>query len=340
VVIPARNEAAIIHETIASLLRQTYRGSIDIYVVDDASTDGTADAALKAARDRGKLEALTVIPAQPLPPGWTGKMWAVQQGIASISGNPDFFLLTDADIRHDSESLSKLVAIAEHGGYDLVSFMVKLKTDTFAERALIPAFVFFFFLLYPPAWVSSAKRKLAGAAGGCMLVRPETLRRAGGIEAIRGEVIDDCALAGIIKRMGGTVWLGLTEGTESTRNYESFGEIERMIARTAFNQLNHSPLLLAGTIAGLAITYLLPGALLLSGRLPYSALGFAAWLLMSVAYLPMVRFYRQNVGWAPALPAITIFYAVATFDSAFKYWSGAGGQWKGRAQDPGPAQPR
>jgi hopene-associated glycosyltransferase HpnB len=339
VVIPARNEARFIGDTVASLIGQSYRGQIHIYVVDDASMDGTAQAALKAAQWAGRPEAVTVIEAQPLPTGWTGKMWAVHQGIASISRTPDFLLLTDADIRHEQESLAELVAIAAQGDYDLVSFMVRLKTESFAERALIPAFVFFFFLLYPPAWIANSKRKIAGAAGGCMLVRPETLRLAGGIAAIRGEVIDDCALAGIIKKAGGKLWLGLTETAESARGYGSFGEIERMIARTAFNQLNHSAVLLAGTIAGLVVTYLLPVALVFSGRLHYSALGLAAWLLMSAAYFPMVRFYEQNAAWALALPAIALFYAIATIDSACKYWSGAGGQWKGRSQDPGPTRP-
>jgi hopene-associated glycosyltransferase HpnB len=211
--------------------------------------------------------------------------------------------------------------------------MVKLRCDTFAERGLIPAFVFFFFLLYPPAWIRDEKRKAAGAAGGCILIKPAILRQAGGIEAIRGEVIDDCALARGVKKAGGRVWLGLTDGTTSTRSYQSFREIEKMISRTAFRQLNHSALLLFGILAGLALTYILPVALSFSGQPVYAALGVAAWVLMTVAYLPMVRFYRESFLWAIALPAFAVFYAAATFHSAYKYWTGRGGEWKGRAQD-------
>jgi hopene-associated glycosyltransferase HpnB len=261
-------------------------------------------------------------------------MSAVAQGVEqAVAMNPDYLLLTDADIHHDLRNVSRLIAIAEQGDFDLVSLMVKLESRSLAERALIPAFVFFFFLLYPPAWIGNSRRKTAGAAGGCMLVRPERLRRAGGIAAIRSEIIDDCALALIIKRSGGRVWLGLAEHTRSTRSYKSFGEIERMISRTAFNQLNHSVLLLAGTLTGLAITYLLPVFCIFSGRLDCALLGAAAWLLMTLAYLPMVRFYQLNPLWSLSLPAVAIFYGAATAHSAIKFWSGRGGEWKGRAQD-------
>jgi hopene-associated glycosyltransferase HpnB len=261
-------------------------------------------------------------------------MWAVSQGVErALAGSPDFLLLTDADIQHEPGSLATLIAIAENGGFDVASFMVKLRSDTFAERALIPAFVFFFFLLYPPAWIRDGKRKTAGAAGGCILIRPAMLRKAGGIEAIRGEVIDDCALARRVKSAGGRIWLGLTDGTKSTRSYKSFGEIEKMIARTAFRQLNHSALLLMGTLAGLALTYVLPIMVIFSGQGFYFVLGVAAWALMTAAYLPMVRFYKQSPVWAVLLPAIAVFYAGATFHSAVKYWMGRGGEWKGRMQD-------
>ena len=329
VVIPARNEADVIGGTIASLLAQDFNGTCEIFVVDDESSDGTAEAAIAAGRSL-----VTVVKALAPPVGWTGKMWALSQGVErALAAAPDFLLFTDSDIHHSPDSLAKLVAIAVHGPFDVVSFMVKLRCETFAERALIPAFVFFFFLLYPPAWIRNEKRKTAGAAGGCVLISPTILRRAGGIAAIRSEVIDDCALARQVKRAGGRIWLGLATDTVSTRRYETFTEIERMIARTAYRQLNHSVLLLAGTVAGLAITYVLPVALLFGGHTLYAFLGLAAWALMTIAYVPMVRFYKQPPLWAPLLPAVALFYAAATIHSAFKYWTGRGGEWKGRAQD-------
>jgi hopene-associated glycosyltransferase HpnB len=331
VVIPARNEVSVIAGTITSLLAQDFPGSCEIFVVDDNSSDGTADAALAAGRG-----SVTVLNAPSPPAGWTGKMWALSHGVErALAAAPDFLLFTDADIHHAPDSLQKLTAIAADGRFDLVSFMVKLRCDTFAERALIPAFVFFFFLLYPPPWIRNPKRKTAGAAGGCILITPAILRKAGGIEAIRGEVIDDCALARRVKSAGGRIWLGLTEETASTRSYETFGEIEKMIARTAFRQLNHSALLLAGTVAGLAITYLLPVALLFTGRPAYALPGLAAWALMTITYLPMVRFYQLSPLWAPLLPAVALFYTASTIHSAFKYWTGRGGEWKGRVQDSG-----
>jgi hopene-associated glycosyltransferase HpnB len=329
VVIPARNEADVIAGTVASLLGQQFHGVCHIFVVDDGSGDGTADVA--AAAGGGSV---TVLETPPLPAGWTGKMWALSQGVdRALTTAPDFLLFTDADIHHEPGSLAKLIAIAAHERFDLVSFMVKLRCETFAERALIPAFVFFFFLLYPPAWIRDQKRNTAGAAGGCVLIRPAILQKAGGIEAIRAEVIDDCALARRVKRAGGRIWLGLTQETVSTRSYRSFREIEKMIARTAFRQLNHSALLLAGTVAGVAVTYLLPVALVFGGRPVYAIVGAAAWMLMAIGYLPMVRFYKQSPLWAVMLPGVALFYAGATIHSAVKYRTGRGGEWKGRAQD-------
>ena len=206
-----------------------------------------------------------------MPDGWTGKLWAVAQGVRQ--SRPDYYLLTDADIVHPPANVAALVARAAAGGYDLVSYMATLRCETAAERALVPAFVFFFFMLYPPSWIRSPRRRTAGAAGGCMLVRRDALERIGGIERIRGELIDDCALARAIKRSGGRVWLGLSTGTRSIRPYETFGEIERMISRTAFTQLRYSTLLLLATLAGLALTYLAPPALALTG----SWYGAAAW---------------------------------------------------------------
>jgi hopene-associated glycosyltransferase HpnB len=321
-IIPARNESAVVAQAIGSLAEQRYPGAFRIVLVDDDSADGTADIA-RQADPSGRL---AVIRAAPLPPGWTGKLWAVSQGIEH-AGMPDYLLLTDADIVHPPDNLAALVARAE-SGYDLVSYMAKLKCDSLAERALIPAFVFFFFLLYPPAWIRDPKRKTAGAAGGCILIRREMLERIGGIAAIRGELIDDCALARAVKRAGGRVWLGLSEQTRSIRDYATFGEIGRMISRTAFTQLRYSPLLLAGTILGLAFTYWLPVALTIAGQ----PLGILAWLLMSICYWPALRFYGRSPLWAPLLPVIAAFYMGCTVHSAVQYWRGKGGSWKGRAQ--------
>ncbi|HJT89852.1 MAG TPA: glycosyltransferase [Bryobacteraceae bacterium] len=337
VVVPARNEAATIAQTIASLLR-VVGDCLHIYLVDDGSADGTSQIAHQTAVSLGKLESLTILQGSPLPPGWSGKLWAVEQGIAAArSFSPEFILLSDADIVHSPATIALLVAIAETGGYDLVSFMVKLHCRGIAEKLLIPAFVFFFFMLYPPAWTADVRRATAGAAGGCLLLRPRALDRIGGIEAIRSEIIDDCALARAVKRDGGNVWLGLTESSASIRPYGSFAEIGRMISRTAFNQLRHSALLLLGAVAGLAITYLLPPGLPFSGYAAPVVLGAAAWALMTIAYLPMVRFYRLNPLWALTLPLAAVFYMGATVHSAAKYWLGRGGEWKGRAQDRGQA---
>ena len=334
VVIPARDEADVIGSTVESLLSQTCAQSIHIFVVDDHSSDGTAEVARQAARKSGCSEVLDVIAGSTLPPGWTGKLWATEQGIQrAMQLYPKFLLLTDADIRHSPDNLATLVAVAEAGSFDLTSFMVKLHCQTLAERLLVPPFVFFFFLLYPPAWARDPRRRVAGAAGGCMLIRPEALDRAGGTAAIRGQIIDDCALARAVKQSGGSVWLGVTQDACSTRVYGTFGEIERMIARTAFNQLQHSVWLLLGALVGLTITYLLPLGLLISGDWILALVGAVSWLMMSAAFLPMVRFYGLNPAWALTLPFSACFYMLATLHSAFKFWSGRGGEWKGRAQD-------
>jgi len=325
-VIPARNEAAVVGRAVASLAAQRYPGELRVVVVDDDSSDGTAEAAAQAASP----ERVTVIQAAPLPNGWTGKVWALSQGIeAARRFEPEYLLLTDADILHPPENLANLVARAAGEGCDVVSLMVTLRCRSFAERALIPAFVFFFLMLYPPEWIRSPGHRTAGAAGGCLLIRREMLERIGGIERIGGELIDDRALARLVKRSGGRVWLGLSAAAESLREYGTFAEIGRMISRTAFTQLRHSALWLAGTAAGLALTYLVPPVAALRG----SVLGAAAWLLMSAAYLPALRFYRRSPLWAPLLPLVAAFYLGATLHSAAAYWRGTGGSWKGRTQD-------
>jgi hopene-associated glycosyltransferase HpnB len=334
VVIPARNEAEVIGAAVTSLASQAFDGLIHLIVVDDGSTDGTAEAALAAARTAGALPRFTLLQAAAPPAGWTGKLWALSQGVAAASQlGADYLLFSDADTHHAPTSVSSLVATAETQDRDLVSHMVRLSTATRAERLLIPAFVFFFFKLYPPAWVADPQRRLAAAAGGCLLIRPAALARAGGLEAIRSQIIDDCALARIVKDSGGRILLQLAAHTRSLRRYGSAGEIGAMISRTAFAQLRHSYLLLAATLAGLCLTYLLPAAVLVSFDPVVSPLGFVALLLMSLCYLPMVRFYRLSPLWSLCLPLIAAFYAGAVIHSAWRYARGSGGRWKGRVQD-------
>ncbi len=329
-IVPARDEQAVIARSLTSLLQIPY---IHVVLVDDNSTDATCRLAIETAARIGATARLTVVRGALLPPGWSGKLWAVQQGLhsARVLG-PDFFLLTDADIVHSQADLNRLFSIAENGSYDLVSLMVRLRCDTFPEKLLIPAFVYFFFKLYPPAFIRSPRHTTSGAAGGCMLVRPEALEHAGGVQAIRNEIIDDCALARLVKRSGGKVWLGLAEQTHSIRSYGSFVDIGRMISRTAFNQLRHSWLLLAGTILGLLLTYIVPVAMLFSGDIT-SALAFVALALMLASYAPLIRYYGRSPLWAATLPLAALFYMGATLHSALKFALGRGGEWKGRAQD-------
>jgi hopene-associated glycosyltransferase HpnB len=329
-IVPARNEIDVISPAIQSLLNQDFAGTLQVYVVDDHSTDGTAAIASKYG------DAVTVISSPDLPSGWTGKMWALAQGVQKATEfSPEYFLFTDADIVHVPASLTGLVAMAQARHLDLVSMMVKLRCESFAERALMPAFVFFFFMLYPPNWVNDPRRKTAAAAGGDILVRADALVKMGGIATIRGELIDDCALAREIKR-NGAIWLGITDDADSIRIYETFGAIGRMISRNAFYQLRHSVGLLIGTLAGLGITYVAPPLTLIAGVCSnhWAALfGGLGWLLMSVSFLPMVRFYGLSRLWAASLPLVAIFYAGATVHSAVEFWLGRGGKWKGRAQD-------
>jgi hopene-associated glycosyltransferase HpnB len=270
--------------------------------------------------------------AKSLPAGWTGKVWALSQGVQQATQfAPDYFLFTDADIVHASDSITSLVARAQRDNLDLVSMMARLRCSSLAERALIPAFVFFFFMLYPPEWVSSPTHRTAAAAGGCILVRAEALARIGGIAAIRNELIDDCALGREIKR-NGSVWLGLTQQTHSIRAYDGFGAVGHMISRNAFYQLRHSGWLLMAIVLGMAITFLGPPVLVCFGG--WAAVwGGAAWLMMSTAFWPTLRFYSRSPLWAPLLPVIAMFYAGATVHSAVRYWLGHGGEWKGRLQD-------
>ncbi len=313
-----------------SLLEQDYPGPLRVFVVDDHSTDDTRGVVAAAANQNS--DRLTILSSATLPARWTGKMWALAQGVERAAEfSPDYFLFTDADIVHAPGSLTSLVAMAQTRSLDLVSMMVKLRCESLAERALIPAFVFFFFMLYPPRWVNDRRKKTAAAAGGDILVRAGALHQAGGIAAIRNELIDDCALARAIKRHG-AIWMGLTNDAWSVRSYDGFGGIGSMISRNAFYQLRHSAWLLLGTLLGLAVTYLAPPAMIFFGG--WATLwGGLAWLLMSINFWPMVRFYGLSPMWAVSLPLVALFYAGATVHSAVQYWMGRGGKWKGRAQD-------
>jgi hopene-associated glycosyltransferase HpnB len=325
-VVPARDEADVIATSLASLLAQDYPGSLRVILVDDQSSDGTAAAA--RAQNNEHLE---IIAGAARPAGWTGKLWAVAQGVAHAGGAPDYLWLTDADIAHAPDNLRQLVARAEQDRLVLVSLMAKLSCTNFAERLLIPAFVYFFAMLFPFAWVNNSHRKTAAAAGGCMLVRREALERAGGIAAIRGAIIDDCALARALKAWG-PIRLSLTERAESLRPYETIGEIRRMVARSAYAQLSYSPWLLAGTVAGMILVYIAAPCTALFATGPARLAGAGAWLLMALSFVPMLRFYRASPLWSLALPLIGALYAAFTLDSAIQFWRGRGGMWKGRAQ--------
>jgi hopene-associated glycosyltransferase HpnB len=333
-IIPARDEADGVDETVASLLRQNYAGEFSVILVDDQSRDGTAEVAARAAERTGAPQRLTVVNGRPLPAGWTGKLWAQQQGVQLVESRPqrpDYLLLTDADIVYAPDALAWLVAQAQSGRYVLTSLMAKLRCESLAERMFVPAFIFFFQMLYPFAWVNDPRRSTAGAAGGCMLVRRETLHAAGGLAAIRGALIDDCSLARALKAHG-PIWLGLTERVRSIRAYPATADIRRMVSRSAYAQLQFSPVLLAGTVLGLALTYLAPAALAFFAGGAAQILGLIAWVLMAIAFQPTLRLYRVSPAWGLALPAIAAAYMAFTLDSAYQHARGRGGMWKGRAQ--------
>ena len=331
-VVPARDEADVIAAAIGSLLRQDYPGPFNVILVDDDSSDGTVQQAQAAADAIGGAHRLEILRGAALPPGWTGKLWAVSQGVAKAeAAKPKYLLLTDADIAHEPDGLRRLVGRAEAGGLVLTSLMAELHCKTFAERLLIPAFVLFFQMVYPFRQVNRPDHPLAAAAGGCMLARREALTRAGGVAAIRTAVIDDCAMGAIMKRRG-PIWLGLTRRARSLRPYPTVGAIGRMVSRSAYAQLDYSPIKLAGTLVGLALLYLAPPALALFGSGPGRWAGVLAWAAMALCFQPMLRFYRRSPLWGFALPVIGTLYAAFTLRSALQVWRGAGGQWKGRAQ--------
>jgi hopene-associated glycosyltransferase HpnB len=326
-VVPARNEADVIQQSIGSLVAQDYPGSFQIVLVDDLSDDGTADLARGLGTDR-----LTVLTGSARPSGWTGKLWAMQQGSEhAAASQPEFLWFTDADIAHSPDNLRQLVARAESGGQVLVSLMARLHCKSAAEHFLIPAFVFFFDMLFPFGAVNDPRAKVAAAAGGCMLARRTALEKAGGIGAIRHNIIDDCALGRAMKAQG-PVWLGLTDRAISLRPYPHIADIRHMVTRTAYAQLGYSPLVLAGTLFGLAMVYLAPVMTALFAWGISQLAGWLAWIIMAVMFQPILRFYRLSPLWGLALPLIGVFYAAFTLESAFQHWAGKGGMWKGRAQ--------
>ncbi|HHP7230276.1 MAG TPA: glycosyltransferase [Xenococcaceae cyanobacterium] len=340
-IIPARNEAQLLSRSLTSLLKQDYKGDFAVVLVDDNSTDATQAIAQTTAETLQLPSKLTILSGNPLPSGWKGKLWAIEQGInyaCEQQPQPDYLLLTDADIQHHSQSLLELVTKAETEKLDLVSIMVWLRCESFWEKLLIPAFVFFFQKLYPFRWVNNPQSPVAAAAGGCILIRRQALAKIGGIKTIRNALIDDCALAKAVKfadpKQPTPIWLGLSSDLVSLRPYESLAAIWNMVARTAYTQLNYSPWLLIATLLGMVLVYLTaPIATifgLITANYAIATMGLAIWLLMSLAYLPTVRLYKLSYLWMFTLPAISIFYGLMTLDSAVKTTQGQGGSWKGR----------
>jgi hopene-associated glycosyltransferase HpnB len=335
-IIPARDEADMITHSVGSLLRQDYPGPCSVVVVDDQSTDGTADAARAVAKAANAADRFEIVAGKGPPPGWTGKLAAMRLGLAGVetgTAKPEFILFTDADIAYAPHVLSRLVAIARANKSVLTSLMVKLRCESAAERWLTPAFVFFFQMLYPFAWVNDPRKATAAAAGGSMLVRREALHAAGGLEAVRGALIDDCALGALMKGQG-PIWLGLTESVDSLRACSTFADFHRMVARSAFAELRYSPLRLAGAIGGMALVYLAPPLFAILARGGAQMAGALAWAMMALSLMPTLRLYGRPLVGGLALPAIAGAYVAFTFDSAYQYWRGRGGYWKGRFQAP------
>ncbi|WP_405654360.1 glycosyltransferase [Streptomyces sp. NBC_00019] len=334
VVVPARDEAAVLSASLPSLLAQDYPGTAEVFLVDDGSSDGTAELARELSRRYGGLPLTVGSPGEP-PAGWTGKLWAVRHGIGlARARDPEYLLLTDADIAHEPESLRALVAAARTGGFDVVSQMARLRVESLWERLVVPAFVYFFAQLYPFRRIGKKASRTAAAAGGCVLLRAETAERARIPDAIRHAVIDDVALARAVKGGGGHIWLGLAERVDSVRPYPRLHDLWRMVSRSAYAQLRHSLPLLAGTVAGLALIYLVPPVALVAGLVAGSTatavLGGLAWLVMTGTYVPMLRYYRQALWLAPLLPFTAFLYLLMTVDSAVQHYRGRGAAWKGR----------
>ena len=335
-VIPARNAAQLIGACLGALERQEYPAGFAVVMVDDNSNDATSE----VVRDAMPADNLHIVSGAPLPAGWTGKLWAMHQGVVratEIDSQAEFIWFTDADIEHDPDVLRRLVSMAESHKLDLVSTMVLLNCRGFWERLLIPAFVFFFQKLYPFPWVNDARHAMAAAAGGSMLIRRDALTRIGGIGAIRNELIDDCALARAVKQ-DGAIWLGLTDVSRSLREYDTLGEIWSMVTRTAFHQLCYSGLMLIGTLLSMGLIYLMPAIVILTWPLHdgFLALAFAlaAFLSMMAAYAPVLRLYGHDAARGILLPAAALCYTAMTIDSARRHWLGRGGSWKSRTHAP------
>ncbi|MEV0277937.1 glycosyltransferase [Streptomyces sp. NPDC050610] len=335
VVVPARDEAEVLPRSLPTLLAQEYPGRAEVFLIDDGSSDGTGELARALAADRGGLPLTVGSPGEP-EPGWTGKLWAVRHGMALARARTDaeYLLLTDADIAHGPDSLRELVCAARTNGLDMVSQMARLRVATAWERLIVPAFVYLFGQLFPFRWVNRPGGRTAAAAGGCVLLSVEAAERARIPEAIRQAVIDDVTLARAVKGTGGRIWLGLADRVESVRPYTGLGPLWRMVSRSAYAQLRHNPLVLAGTVVGLAVVYLAPPVALVAGAAAGAAapalLGGCAWAVMIGTYLPILRYYRQPPWLAPLLPLIAAAYLAMTVDSAVQHYRGRGAAWKGR----------
>ena len=349
-VVPARNESAILPETLPTVLGQTYPGPFRVVLVDDRSSDGTAEVARRLAAASGNADRVVVLRGARLPNGWVGKVWAMAQGVGHDPASAaDYLWFTDADIAHDPDILDRLVALAEGGRtgcrLDLVSIMARLRVDSIWDRLLIPAFVYFFAKLYPFRWVCDPRRRTAGAAGGCMLVRRGALERAGGLERIRSALIDDCAFGRLLKRNGSAIWLGYARGVWSVRRYGTIASIWKMVARSAYDQLRYSPVLLLGTVLGMLFLYLLPPTATIGGLISAvlggggtlawltAGLAAAAWTSMSLTFIPLLRHHEAGIGHARALPLAGLLYTAMTVTSAWRHVTGRGTIWRATPDD-------
>lgn len=340
VVIPARDEADVVERTLGSVIAQRYAGRLEVTFVDDGSSDGTSSVAERAVALHAAASRVAIVEARPRPDGWSGKVWALREGVAAARSRgerPAYWWFTDADVEHDPGTLARLVATAGAERRALVSEMVALHCTSPAERLLIPAFEYFFRLLYPFAWVNDDRRTTAAAAGGSVLLADTALMRIGGLERIAGALIDDCSLAAAVKRDGGGLRLGLTTRSRSLRPYPGVA-IWTMVTRTAFTQLGYSPLLLAGTVAGMALLYCAPPLATvggtLAGRRDVAIPAALAWSVMTATYVPTVRRYGLRCRNALALPLAALLYTAMTIDSALRHYRGSGGAWKGRSFAP------
>jgi hopene-associated glycosyltransferase HpnB len=335
-IVPARDEAQVIDKSLSSLLAQRFDGAFDILLVDDQSADGTADVARACAQRLGAADRLSVLVTSGPESGWTGKLSAMNAGLAHVAARgalPDFLLFCDADIAFAPDVLERLVLGALARDAVLVSLMARLRCQSAAERWFVPAFVFFFQMLYPFAWVNAPKSRTAAAAGGVMLVRPDALIHAGGLVAIRDALIDDCALGALMKKQG-PIWLGLAEGVTSLRAYPGFRDIEAMVVRSAFAELRYSSFRLLVAVVGMGVVYLAPPLFVAFGEPLARAAALNAYALMVAAFLPSLRYYGVSRFYALALPGVAACYTWFTIESALKFWRGEGGLWKGRLQAP------